>query len=542
MQTCIVKGFVDKPGTKYYYYHGILKPCNVQPQIVCFDQVDTPDKYGPEKTSIFYAYYDVGWNYGIFNYTDAHDHATGGIYGPYIGQSKEDFGGGLYLYSFYRMGLVWDTVSLPYDCEIISAKVTLTITNKWSGVTFDIVLRNGAPTFPHITDDTDDYYYNNYSGDYGRVEITDPGNIEIDLTPGGLLLVNKSGYTKFALISSNDIDRIIPIANDTIGINGIYSNIKLTVKYKEKNHKFLVSFYKNDELATGIMRDQEIIENLKEHLNKNTFHKNGWTFTGWAETGGGAVAYIDEAFYTIGSANVTIYAKWTANLYTITFDKNNVLATGTMADQDIYCGSIADLRVNEFLLNGWYFDGWAEKTDGVVRYYDEWPYTMGVGNITLYAKYKGYTFKISFDKNDPGATGTMSDQSIVCGSSDNIKVNVFDKIGWSFIGWAEAPGGPVVYVDQEYIEMGPADITIYAIWVANSYKVHFDKNDPVANGQMDDQGILSGSSANLDKVNFSKYMETFSGWAEDPAGPVIYSDQGSYTMGIENVTLYAIWV
>jgi len=136
----------------------------------------------------------------------------------------------------------------------------------------------------------------------------------------------------------------------------------------------------------------------------------------------------------------------------------------------------------------------------------------------------------------------MSDQSIVCGSSDNIKVNVFDKIGWSFIGWAEAPGGPVVYVDQEYIEMGPADITIYAIWVANSYKVHFDKNDPVANGQMDDQGILSGSSANLDKVNFSKYMETFSGWAEDPAGPVIYSDQGSYTMGIENVTLYAIWV
>jgi hypothetical protein len=90
--------------------------------------------------------------------------------------------------------------------------------------------------------------------------------------------------------------------------------------------------------------------------------------------------------------------------------------------------------------------------------------------------------------------------------------------------------------------MGPADITIYAVWVANSYKVHFDKNDILANGQMDDQEILSGSSDNLDKINFSKYMATFSGWAEDPAGPVVYLDQESYTMGIENVTLYAIWV
>jgi len=153
------------------------------------------------------------------------------------------------------------------------------------------------------------------------------------------------------------------------------------------------------------MRDQEIIENLKEHLNKNTFHKNGWTFTGWAETGGGAVAYIDEAFYTIGSANVTIYAKWTANLYTITFDKNNVLATGTMADQDIYCGSIADLRVNEFLLNGWYFDGWAEKTDGVVRYYDECLIQWESETLLYMRNIKDIHLKYHLIKTIPGQPG-----------------------------------------------------------------------------------------------------------------------------------------
>ena len=234
MKTCIVKGFVDVPGTKYYYYHGMLRPCNIQPEIVCFDKVDTTEGYGPEKTKTFSSYYDVGWNYGDFVYADGHDHVSGGIYGPYVGQSKEDFGGGLYYYQFYRMGLVWDTVILPWDCLIVSAKVILKITDKWSGVTFDLVLMNGTPDYPHTSDNIYDYDITNYSGNYGSIPITAPGEIEIDLTSGGLLLINKTGYTKFALLSSDDIDEKIPTANDTIGINGISSYIKLKVVYKEK--------------------------------------------------------------------------------------------------------------------------------------------------------------------------------------------------------------------------------------------------------------------------------------------------------------------
>jgi len=41
MKTCVVKGFVDVPGTKYYKYHGLIMPCNIQPKIVCFDRYDT---------------------------------------------------------------------------------------------------------------------------------------------------------------------------------------------------------------------------------------------------------------------------------------------------------------------------------------------------------------------------------------------------------------------------------------------------------------------------------------------------------------------
>jgi len=233
MDTCFNKGFNDIPAKKYYKYHGLIMPCNIQPDPVCFSRYDTKDPYGPPITRHFSAYYDVGWNYGDFNYIDAHNHVSGGIYGPYIGQTKEDFGGGLFLYQFYRMGVVWDTVILPWNCKINSASILLTITDKWSGVLFDIVVRNGMPTFPHTTDHIYDYYYDNYWGDFGRKEITDPGSFEIKLTDMGLLLINKTGYTKFALISSHDINYSIPTANDTIGINGLSSYIRLKVVYQE---------------------------------------------------------------------------------------------------------------------------------------------------------------------------------------------------------------------------------------------------------------------------------------------------------------------
>ena len=66
MKTCIVKGFVDVPGTKYYYYHGMLRPCNIQPEIECFDKIDTE-----ENTTVWQLIYEewpVQSGYYYLNY------------------------------------------------------------------------------------------------------------------------------------------------------------------------------------------------------------------------------------------------------------------------------------------------------------------------------------------------------------------------------------------------------------------------------------------------------------------------------------------
>jgi hypothetical protein len=91
------------------------------------------------------------------------------------------------------------------------------------------------------------------------------------------------------------------------------------------------------------------------------------------------------------TGNVTLYAKWTINNYTITFDKNDAVATGTMEPLTIAYGSTASLTVNAFVKPGWTFSGWSTMTDGSVDYTDGAGYTMGSADVTLFAKWTGWT-------------------------------------------------------------------------------------------------------------------------------------------------------
>ncbi|RYE17372.1 MAG: hypothetical protein EOP51_24000, partial [Sphingobacteriales bacterium] len=92
------------------------------------------------------------------------------------------------------------------------------------------------------------------------------------------------------------------------------SNITLYAQWTPNNNT--VTFDANT--GTGTMSSQTIATAATVALNANTFTKAGYTFTGWATTAGGAVAYANSASYTMGTSNVTLYAKWTANNNTIT--------------------------------------------------------------------------------------------------------------------------------------------------------------------------------------------------------------------------------
>jgi uncharacterized repeat protein (TIGR02543 family) len=137
-------------------------------------------------------------------------------------------------------------------------------------------------------------------------------------------------------------------------------------------------------------------------LGSGSLVKTGFTFAGWnTEANGAGSFYTEGQTFLMGPANVTLYAQWTANSYTITFDKNDAAAAGTMASQTMPSGSSANLAANTFTKAGWTFAGWATTPTGAVAYANGASYVMGTADVTLYAKW-ALTQVITFEFDSPG--------------------------------------------------------------------------------------------------------------------------------------------
>jgi len=128
--------------------------------------------------------------------------------GPFkVGQKLADS-----TYTIYRSAVCFDTSSLDDDCLIQSAVLTLKRVTANYGLG-TIMLKTGAPTYPHIPIVTGDYDRTLYSGNGGTGSIVGSSCI-ITLNFAGEGWINKTGYTKFMVMSQNDINNTPPTANE----------------------------------------------------------------------------------------------------------------------------------------------------------------------------------------------------------------------------------------------------------------------------------------------------------------------------------------
>ena len=117
-------------------------------------------------------------------------------------------------------------------------------------------------------------------------------------------------------------------------------------------------------------------------LPATAFYRSGYTFVGWATTPDGAPVYSDSTYigvqnehgFVAGIAKeLTLYAVWKLNTYTVHFEANG--GTGEMADAVLAFGSYERLPANAFTRDSYTFAGWAIRSDettssGRVRYAD----------------------------------------------------------------------------------------------------------------------------------------------------------------------------
>ncbi|MBR3223582.1 MAG: leucine-rich repeat protein, partial [Kiritimatiellae bacterium] len=114
------------------------------------------------------------------------------------------------------------------------------------------------------------------------------------------------------------------------------------------------------------------------------------------------------------------------------------------------------------------------------------------------------------------------------------------RTGYSFAGWWTAKSGGSRITAKTKVTK---DVTYYARWTANKYKIKFNANGGA--GTMKNLSAAYGKSVKLTANAFKRSKHTFQGWAKKMNGEVAYADRAKVknltaTDG-KTVTLYAVW-
>lgn len=278
--------------------------------------------------------------------------------------------------------------------------------------------------------------------------------------------------------------------------------------------------------------------------------KKGYTFSGW---------YKDSKFKKKvtqikkgSTGKLTLYAKWKANSYTISFYGNGS-ESGSTKKMTCKYGKSYKLSANGFKKTGYKLAGWTMKQSGSGKVYKNKASVKNLtstngGKIKFYAKWSPIAYQVVFDAN--GGTGTM-DAMTDCRYDMvyNLTENRFTRQGMVFKGWnTKADGSGTTYLNMAQIQNLTTDnastITLYAQWMESGYIVSFNANG--GSGSISDITCKFGTTYNLPANTFSRLGCEFTGWNTKADGSgTAYADQASFTNATqtdgETVILYAQW-
>lgn len=147
------------------------------------------------------------------------------------------------------------------------------------------------------------------------------------------------------------------------------------------------------------------------------------------------------------------------------------------------------------------------------------------------------SYTISYDAN--GGNGAPSSQTAWYGETILLSPISPTRNGYAFAGWGISNTDTTVDYLPGYNYTPSSNITLYAIWTANSYTVSYDANGgtgaPSNHTKYHDSTLIL-SSAKPTRANYN-----FKGWAlTASATSASYQPGGSYTSN-SSVTLYAVW-
>ena len=221
--------------------------------------------------------------------------------------------------------------------------------------------------------------------------------------------------------------------------------------------------------------------------------RTGYKFSGWATGSSATSAKYQPGGKFTTEANTTLYAVWTPNKLTVTFNAN---------------GGTVDTSKFKLVKNVIY-----TKDDNKART-QSWTYDLPKENGLVNASSFGLT-----------------------------------KTGYIFKGWGTTPTGGTIYNQSNSklipsqinskIKTGNCSTTLYAIWQTKTYTVTYNANN--GTGAPSKQMKTHGTALTLSSTKPTRTGYKFSGWSIDSSATSAKYQPGDKFTTDASTTLYAVW-
>lgn len=268
----------------------------------------------------------------------------------------------------------------------------------------------------------------------------------------------------------------------------------------------------------------------------------GYSFDGWYTSPTGGDKYDWSTKLT---NDVTMYAHWTANGYTVKYDAGG--GKGTMGDQKFTFDVPQNLSPNAFTRDGYTFTGWKRADTG-----DSYTDGQQVSNltstpngiVTMIAQWTPNPASINYDPNPPtgrtpGGQGTANWTGHT-GDTQAIGANGWTVDGYTFIGWNTSADGKGTAYAPGTTWTANGTLTLYAQWTPGQASLTYDGNGATG-GKTDPQTGKTDEKINVRDNGFTRDGYTFVTWntQADCKGNAVKPNSEWTLRG--SSTLYACW-
>ena len=246
----------------------------------------------------------------------------------------------------------------------------------------------------------------------------------------------------------------------------------------------------------------------------------GYRFDGWYTAPNGGNKYD---FNTPLTNNVTVYAHWIGNGYTVRFTGNGATG-GNTPDQAFQYNIGQNLHRNGFTRDGYTFTGW-KRADNQQAYGDgQWVTNLTTqpnGIVTMVAQWSANEAHIRYNPNPPagkttGGQGTPNWDGHT-GDTPTIGQNGWTIDGYTFAGWATSPDGSGARYAPGARWTANGTLTLYAQWTPGQASLTYDGNGATG-GKTDPQNGVTDQRVNVRRNGFTRDGYVFAGWNTQPDG------------------------